>query len=329
MTRVVKKRKSGERQTSTDRVGRFPAPVTQKNSSRLATKQKLNRLAELYPKHPYRTVARLLGRSPSFVRTWARRLKLKRKLPNYRQWTPAELAILRELYPDHLTEEISKSVGHPLPSTFGMAKKLGLKKSSSYLEAMLKNFGSAGERFRFKKGQTPANKGLRRPGWFAGRMRETQFKKGQKSHNIIPIGTVQPNSYGYLRIKVADAPEEPGFRGARSRNWIFLHRLVWEQAHGPIAPGYRIWWKDGDHTNCALENLELISGAEHMARTTIQNWPEDIKVAIRLNGVLKRSIRTRIRREEETRGEKQHEGPARPFVRDAGEAEGQGRSAGA
>jgi len=33
--------------------------------------------------------------------------------------------------------------------------------------------------------------------------------------------------------------------------------------------GLYIWWKDGNHRNCALENLELLSGADHMARTTV------------------------------------------------------------
>jgi len=149
-------------------------------------------------------------------------------------------------------------------------------------------------------------------------MSETQFKKGQRQQNHLPVGTIMPNTDGYLRMKVADLPLAIAGNGALSANWMFVHRMVWEQAHGPIPPGHRIWWKDGDHTNCALENLELLTGAEHMARTTIHNWPEDIKRVMQLNGVLKRQLR-RI----EERNGKEHDGrSAEPPLRDHREAQG-------
>jgi hypothetical protein len=87
----------------------------------------------------------------------------------------------------------------------------------------------------------------------------------------MPVGTVKPNADGYLRMKVSDFPEPPGERGANSPNWKFLHVMVWEDAHGRIPKGHRIWWKDRNHKNCALENLELLSDKEHMARTTISH----------------------------------------------------------
>src|SRR5207253_2069672 len=136
------------------------------------------------------------------------------------------------------------------------ARKLSLDKSPGYLRrfARLQPGHHHGKATQFPKGHAPANKGLRRPGYSVGRgrMQETQFKKGQKPGNWLPVGTVKPNADGYLQIKISDAPEPPDAKGANSPNWEFVHKRVWEAAHGPIPEGYRIWWKDGDRTNCAL-----------------------------------------------------------------------------
>ena len=41
------------------------------------------------------------------------------------------------------------------------------------------------------------------------------------------------------------------------------HHYVWEQANGPVPRGYMLIFKDGDRTNCELENLALVSRAEN------------------------------------------------------------------
>jgi hypothetical protein len=94
---------------------------------------------------------------------------------------------------------------------------------------------------------------------------------------------------------VSDAPEPAGQKGAASKNWEFVHRRVWEAAYGPIAPGHRIWWRDKDHTNNKLENLELLTDKEHMRRTTIHNLPPELKDTIQLAGRVKRAIRKRVK----------------------------------
>ena len=60
------------------------------------------------------------------------------------------------------------------------------------------------------------------------------------------------------------------------------------------------WWKDRNHENCALENLELLTDKEHMRRTTVHNLPAELKDTIMLAGRLKRRIRRRERDEEQT-----------------------------
>jgi len=41
------------------------------------------------------------------------------------------------------------------------------------------------------------------------------------------------------------------------------HRLVWERAHGPIPKGMEIHHKDGNRSNNALTNLQLVTPQEH------------------------------------------------------------------
>ena len=61
------------------------------------------------------------------------------------------------------------------------------------------------------------------------------------------------HSEGYLRATtVAGRAEE-----------IYEHRAVWEAAHGPIPDGFHVHHNDEDRTNNCLENLTLVSKAEH------------------------------------------------------------------
>jgi hypothetical protein len=42
-----------------------------------------------------------------------------------------------------------------------------------------------------------------------------------------------------------------------------IYRRLYEQAHGPIPPGYHIHHKDGNHSNNDLSNLVAITAKEH------------------------------------------------------------------
>jgi hypothetical protein len=259
-----------------------------------------------------RNMVWVLRRTASALKNRAHQLRLHNRYANRKPYTADELRLLRKLFPHVSTFTLAKRLKRSVCSVNGMATKFGLHKSAEYIARLLTAEGQrlrkAGEPHRFPKGHVPANKGLRRPGYSIGRgrMQETQFKEGQRPHDWLPIGTVKMNADGYLRRKIADEPHAGN--GANSRNWEFVHKRVWEDAHGPIPKGHRIWWKDKDHTNCALENLELLNDKEHMARTTIHRMPPELKETIQMAGNLKR----RIRRIE--RGEKQNHRSARPSV---------------
>jgi hypothetical protein len=253
-------------------------------------------------------IATTLGRGLSSVYVQAQKLGLTKSAAYRRSqqkrvvrnpWTDEDNDYLRRTYADHFARDIARRIGRSVTSVHAQARKLGLKKDETFVvtHCRLQKGAHIGVEFQFKPGQAPANKGLRRPGYSKGRgrMEETQFKKGTRPPNTLPVGTIKPNADGYLRIKISDAPELPGAKGANSPNWEFVHKRVWEAAHGPIPPGHRIWWKDGNHLNCALENLELLTDKEHMARTTVHNLPPDLREVINLKGALKRAIRRKAK----------------------------------
>ena len=63
---------------------------------------------------------------------------------------------------------------------------------------------------------------------------------------------------GYLYQKYSDRPYFERVGGHH-----FLHRDIWEFHNGPIPAGYQIHHIDGNKTNNALENLEILSAKEH------------------------------------------------------------------
>jgi hypothetical protein len=277
--------------------------------------EEIDRLRQVYGTKPVEDVASLLGRTKKSVASKAKTLRLgKRKF-----WTPEELDRVRELYPHLATSEVAKALGRSELSVYQAADKLGLRKTPERLKQVGIQPGSnLGAAYRFQKGLVPANKGVKRPGWAPGRMSETQFKPGARSgkaaENYRLVGTVlAADPEGFLRVKVRD--HGPGCRGWHPEVWPLVHHKVWEENKGPIPEGHHVAFKDGNRQNCAIENLELVSQAEMMARNTIWNvYPRELAELIQLNGQLKRRIRS------SQNGKEQNVGSEGPSVRDAGSA---------
>lgn len=70
--------------------------------------------------------------------------------------------------------------------------------------------------------------------------------------NSKPVGTVVTDPDGYLRRKTPEG------------KWELLHRLLWEEANGPIPAGHKVTFLDGNKENVSLENLVLVTNAEQM-----------------------------------------------------------------
>lgn len=209
----------------------------------------------------------------------------------YRPWTADELETVRINFADWPTFLIAYLVNRTDQAVHNMAHKMGLSKSEKF-----KNGPYAGrlnpehpkaKAHRFPKGHVPANKGLRRPGWSAGRMRETQFKKGVKPQTWKPIGTRARDRDGYWKEKVRDdAPP-----GMSRFNWVYLHVALWEEHLGSVPPGHCIKFKNGNQNDIRIDNLACISQRQNMRNNSYHTrYPKEVGLAIQAKAVLTRAI---------------------------------------
>lgn len=139
---------------------------------------------------------------------------------------------------------------------------------------------------RFQKGLVPWNKGKEMRASTREKLLPTLFKKGNRPHTWVPVGTVYVSKRdGFQRVKVSDDMILP-----REVRWRLVHHLLWEQHHGPIPPGHIVRFRDGNVSNVVIENLECITRAENRKRNSIQAMPPELANVARTIGVLKRVI---------------------------------------
>lgn len=137
----------------------------------------------------------------------------------------------------------------------GMTKLVNETFGTAYVRQQLKTFYTnrklnSGTSGRFTPGHIPYNKG--RKGQCAEGSERGWFTEGHKPHNKTPLGTVLPKAGGYLYKKV----------GEGARDWLPLHRMIWEEANGPVPEKHALIFLDGDIHNVTLDNLALVSRAE-------------------------------------------------------------------
>ena len=159
-----------------------------------------------------------------------------------------------EKYPAHIAQYIQEH--HKGVGPKEMAQLLNDTFGTDYTHRQLKGYYAnhdlnSGLTGRFEAGHTPPNKG--RKGYCAPGAEKGHFKKGHTPYNKTPIGTVRVKSDGYLWQKV----------GEGCRDWKQLHRLLWEQANGPVPEGCHIIFKDGNPMNCVLDNLAVVTLSEN------------------------------------------------------------------
>lgn len=163
-------------------------------------------------------------------------------------------AFVRENVKGITTNELQKLVNtrfnadYTLYSIKGMVYGQGLKNG---LDTRLN--GSQGKQTRFKKGNVPANKGVKTDYTNYPQVQKNWFKKGQAPHNTSEVGSELVRTDGYTWIKV----EQPN-------KWKQKHRLLWEQHYGPIKKGQIVTFLDGDKSNIDIVNLAVINQREHL-----------------------------------------------------------------
>lgn len=215
-------------------------------------------------------------------------------------WTPEALAEVCRRYPHERTADIARDLGRSIGSIHWQANLLGLKKTPEYMrEIHGAHIAEAGARYRFNAGSAAWNKGI--PGSTGNHpnTKRTQFKKGRKpqeARNYQPIGSLRILD-GCLQRKVTDDPAL-----YRSRRWVAVHRLVWEEVNGPTPNGYVVVFKPGmastDPDEITIDRVELITRAELMRRNTRHNLPPELNALIAVKARLTRVINEREKRHE-------------------------------
>ena len=186
----------------------------------------------------------------------------KRKSTIYKRWTACEDDYLRKEYPERSNADLAQWL-HRTPRAVQLhALKLGVQKSPEYMA------NSGFKRNQFKKGHAPFNKGRERRFWASDEaqqcMAKGQFKPGEKrttSPTYRPIGHEKVYADGYVWIITEHGRKQK-------------HRWLWEQANGPIPPDHCVKFKDGNRMNCSLDNLYLVSRADHARETRAALSPE-------------------------------------------------------
>lgn len=189
-----------------------------------------------------------------------------------KKWLQEEDDYVINNYGSMTAPQLAAVLGVTRSSVKNRVTKLGLKQSE---EVRIKNC-KIGQRV---KGSVPPNKGKKMTEEMKDKYRHTFYKKGNKPHNTLPVGSVLINSLGYLVQKI----DEPN-------KWDFVHRLVWFKINGEIPKGYNIQFKDRNKMNIAPSNLYIINKAENMRHNSIMNYPPEIRQLIRLTAKLQRKI---------------------------------------
>jgi hypothetical protein len=154
-------------------------------------------------------------------------------------YTTNEIEYLREITPRRTNKEITEMFN----------KKFNLNLSRKAISGTRKRFGFlTGSDGRFEKGHVPANKGSKGL-WKGGE--KTQFAKGHKPHNWVPIGSERITKDNYIQVKIQE--------GKFQKNWKGKHILIWEEHNGPVPPGHGVIFGDGNNRNFNIDNLILVS----------------------------------------------------------------------
>jgi len=158
-----------------------------------------------------------------------------------------------EKYPEEIFNYIFENYKGKGPTL--MAETLNKKFGTNYTKKELKSFYGnrkldSGLKGYFHPGNIPFNKGLK------GRRvsRATEFKKGNRPSNWVPVGSERINTDGYIDIKIQD--------GHGHRNWKAKHKILWEKENGPIPEGHVLVFADQNKLNVDLDNIILVSKRE-------------------------------------------------------------------
>lgn len=185
--------------------------------------------------------------NPKAVRAMKKRYKLSggARTKVYSSTFPKEVCdYIKSHYvgtgPTEMTEKVNRKFG----------KEYSRQQVLSFYKNNHLNSGLTGH---FVKGQVSHNKGQKLTPEQYEKAKATMFKKANRPHNALPVGSEVVRDDGYHQTKIA----EPN-------KWMLTHILIWQQAHGPVPEGYHVSFKDGNRDNLNLSNLFLETLQEHL-----------------------------------------------------------------
>ena len=201
-----------------------------------------------------------------------------------RFFTTDEVEYIRQNFSKMHTIELANKLNCKQHSVSGKAYQLGLKKDKAVLSDNGERLKILGLSHRFKKGQSPINKGLKQVAFMSEeaieRTKATRFQKGNIPPNHKPIGTERKTKDGYLEVKVAEG----------LRCWRLKHRIVWEKFKGEIPKGSNIQFRDGNRQNCDISNLYIIKRNQQIEQNSIIRYPTEVRQIIRLVNKITKKI---------------------------------------
>jgi hypothetical protein len=204
-------------------------------------------------------------------------------------WSEPLTELLIETYPHIPTQWLASVLKISIQAVYNKALSLGLTKTAEFMASEFGTRLRRGDQIcaatRFRKGQTPWNKGKHYVA--GGRSADTRFTKGNQSGRARqlyqPIGSERLSKDGYLQRKIND--DMP-----LQRRWRGVHIINWEAINGPLPHGHALIFKDGNKQNTDPENLELVTRAELMRRNSCHRYGKEIAQLVQLRGALTRKI---------------------------------------
>ena len=154
--------------------------------------------------------------------------------------------------------------------------------------------GMQGYNTQFKKGNSAWNKGLKQEDFLTEEQilasKGTRFKKGHVSPRRKDLGAERINEFGFIEVKV----KQPD-------TWKLKHRHIWEEEHGEIPYRHVIIFKDGDKTNCELDNLMMVyqnAVTTVGMRKALTEYPEINEAIYHLTEL---EVKTNVRKKEQSK----------------------------
>ena len=189
----------------------------------------------------------------------------------YRKFTPKQANFIKRNYPRfNVVDLVAK-----------LNARFGIEITEQQICSFTKNHHiQSGRTGCFEKGNKPWNTGTK--GLCHGSC--TSFKKGHVPANIKPLGherkdnRTDPAKASYRHVKVA----EPNPYTTAPTRYKLKHVVAWEKEYGPVPAGKILVFKDGDVDNCDIENLMLITRAEHLLlnKHHYKEMPADLKPSV-------------------------------------------------